>query len=227
MTEQANAVLARGYRQGPFWMLPVPLAAIWLAASMLGAPSWKLFLLGGAGWMLALVLRQPVALLASRFTTAQRVQTIVGWASGPAEESVRAMLALWFVRSLTDAIWAGLGWAAVEVAIVAVNGLVLAGMMTRTDEKALKVQAILRERQPPTQAAPAWAAVERCGAFMIHVGFTLLVFASPWLAFVTAVVHSLTNMGAVAYVKRSVVAVEVALLFVSSTIFLCGLAAAA
>ncbi|MGZ3183400.1 MAG: hypothetical protein ACXU8N_13245 [Telluria sp.] len=224
MTEQTNAALARDYRQGPLWMLPVPLAATWLAASMLGAPSWKLFLLGGAGWMLALVLRQPVALLASRLTSPERVQTIVGWASGPAEESMRVLLALLALRSVGDAVWAGLGWAAVEVLVVAVNGLVIAGMMTRTDEKALKVQALLRERQPPTKIAPAWAAVERCGAFLMHVGFTLLVFASPWLALVTAAVHSLTNMTAVAWVKRSVLGTEVALVVFSAAVYACGAA---
>lgn len=206
-------------------LLLVPVAAFLLAAAWLGAPDWRLLGLGAAGWLLALVLRQPVALVAGRLTTAERTGRIVGWASGPAEEGVRVGLVLLAVVDVSGAVWAGIGWAGIEVVTIAVNSFVIANLLTRDDPKALKVQAILRERGMLTTNTAGWAVAERCSAMALHVGFTLLLLAQPWWALATMVAHSLTNMIAVHYAKRSVAGTELALAALSISILLCGLAA--
>ena len=225
MTTTDMGAMAQQTRSAALWLLPVPIVASLLTAAWLGVPHWSLLGLGAAGWMIALVLRQPVALIASRMTSPERTRTIVGWASGPAEELVRVALVILFVRTASDAIWAGVGWAGIEVVIVAVNGFVIANLLTRDDPKALKVQAILRERDTMTKGTPGWAVVERCSAIGLHVGFTLLLFAQPWLVLATMIVHSMTNMIAVHYAKRSVVVTELALVVVAFGTLLCGLAA--
>lgn len=225
MTTLDMGAMAQQSRSTALWLLPIPMVACLLTAAWLGAPSWSLLGLGAAGWVIALVLRQPVALITSRLTSPERTRTILGWASGPAEELVRVGMVVLFVRTVSDAIWAGVGWAGIEVVMVTLNGFVIANMLTRNDPKALKVQAILRERDTMTKGTPAWAVVERCSAIALHVGFTLLLFALPWLVLATTIAHSLTNMIAVHYAKRSVVVTELALAVVSLGILLCGLAA--
>jgi hypothetical protein len=225
MTTTYMGAMAQQSRSTALWLLPVPILASLLVAAWLGVPHWSLLSLGAAGWMIALVLRQPVALIASRMTSPERTRTIVGWASGPAEELVRVGLVILFVRTASDAVWAGVGWAGIEVVIVAVNGFVIANLLTRDDPKALKVQAILRERDTMTTGTSGWAVVERCSAIALHVGFTLLLFALPILVLVTMIAHSLTNMIALHYAKRSVVVTELALVVVSFGILLCSLAA--
>lgn len=206
-------------------LMAVPVAAFLLALAWLGAPDWGLLAFGAVGWLLALVLRQPVALVAGRLTSAQRTATIVGWASGPAEEGVRVGLVLLAIGSVPDAVWAGIGWAGVEVVMIAVNSFVIANLLTRDDPKALKVQAILRERGMLTTHTAGWAVAERCSAMALHVGFTLLLLAQPWWALATMLAHSLINMSAVHCAKRSVAGTELVLAVVSLVMLLCGLAA--
>lgn len=217
-------MMAPRVRATALWLLLVPILVCVLVAAWLGDPVWSLLALGAAGWMIALVLRQSVALIASRLTTPERTANIVGWASGPAEEGVRFGLVLLFVNTVSEAVWAGVGWAGIEVVIIAVNSFVIANMLTRDDPKALKVQTILREREMLTTSAPGWAVAERCSAMALHVGFTLLLFAQPWLVLATMIIHSLTNMIAVRYAKRSVVLTELAVAVLSIGILFCGVA---
>jgi len=65
-------------------VLGVPVAVFAALTAWLGAPQVLPAALGAAGWMIALALRQPVALIATRLTTKERAMTIVGLASGPA-----------------------------------------------------------------------------------------------------------------------------------------------
>src|SRR5258707_10782145 len=108
-------MLAPQVRATALWMLVVPSLVGALVAAMLGAPAWRLLALGAAGWIVALLLRQPVMLITNRMTSAERARTIVGWTSGPAEELVRVGLVLLFVNTVSNAVWAGVGWAGVEV----------------------------------------------------------------------------------------------------------------
>ena len=92
-------MLAPQVRATALWMLLVPILVGALVAAGLGAPEWRVLALGAAGWTVALLLRQPVMLIANRMTLPERARTIVGWASGPAEELVRIGLVLLFVKT--------------------------------------------------------------------------------------------------------------------------------
>ena len=225
MTTSDMGVLARKSHMAAARMLTVAIASFLLVAVWLGSPDWKLVGLGAAGWILALVLRGPVAMLAKWLTSPERTGTIVGWASGPAEELVRVGMVILFVHTATDATWAGIGWGGIEAVTAAISAIVIAILLTRDGPKAQKVQALMRKQDQMTASCWCWAAVERCSAMAAHLGFTLLLFTQPWLVLATLVAHSLTNMITVYFAKRSVAVAELALLAVSSAILLCGLAA--
>lgn len=226
MTTSDMGELARKAHLSAASMLMVPIASLLVAAVWLGLPDWKLVGLGAAGWILALMLRGPVALLAKRLTSPERIPTILGWASGPAEELVRVGMVILFVHTAKDATWAGIGWGGIEVVFIAINAIAIAILLTRDGPKAQKVQALMRERDTKTAGGRGWAAMERCSAMAAHLGFTLLLFAQPWLVLATLVAHSLVNMILVHYSKkRSVAFTELTLLAVSLAILLCGLIA--
>jgi hypothetical protein len=206
-------------------VLGVPVAVFAALAAWLGTPQVLPAALGAAGWMIALALRQPIALIASRVTTKERTMTVVGWASGPAEEVVRLLLVLFVLRTGSAAAWAGAGWMAVEVAMIIVNMLVVASLLTKDDPKSLEVKEILREQGMIQNHGPWWGLLERFSAAGVHIGFTLLLFAQPWLVLVTIVVHSGTNMLAVRYAKRSVALTELALLGWGIVVLTAGIAA--
>jgi hypothetical protein len=192
-------------------VLGVPIAVFGALAAWLGVPQVLPAGLGAAGWMIALALRQPVALIASRVTTKDRVMTVVGWVSGPAEEIVRLLLVLFVLRTGSAAAWAGAGWMAVEVVYITVSGLMIASLLTKDDPKSLEAKDFLREQGMMQNYGPWWGVVERFSAAELHIGFTLLIVAQPWLALVTIVVHSATNMLVVRYAKRSIALMELAL----------------
>lgn len=173
----------------------------------------------------ALLLRQPVMLVASRLTTPERARMIVGWASGPAEEWVRVGTVLLFVGTAPDAIWVGIGWAGIEVVAISVNALVISNLLTSENPKALKVKAVLREQGRLTTNMTLWAAAERCSATALHVGFTLLLFAQPWWVLITMIAHSSFNIASVHYAKRSARVTELGIAVVAIVVLLCGLAA--
>jgi hypothetical protein len=202
----------------------VPIVVIAAAAISLGIPHWRLLALGAAGWVVALLLRQPVMLIALKITSPERARSFVGWMSGPAEELVRLGMVTVFVKTVSDAVWGGLGWAGIEVLLIVINCMVIAKLVTRDDPKALKVQAMLRERDSLTSSSPGWAVVERCSAFALHVGFTLMLFAHPWWVVGTILLHSCTNMVAVYFAKRSVALTEIGLCVLTLAILISGLA---
>ncbi|WP_173923081.1 hypothetical protein [Agromyces sp. Marseille-P2726] len=205
-------LLAPRARRNVPLMLVAPLLAGAILIATIGAPLWLALVLGAAGWLVALVLRQPVALIADRLFGRQRAMTIVGWFSGPAEELVRLALVLLAIRSLDEALWAGFGWATVEVLLVVVNMLVLASLMTKDDPKSLEAQQQLRDLGMTEPQSGVWGLLERLSATALHIGFTLLLFASPWFVLLTLPVHSITNMVAVRFVKTHLVGTELALL---------------
>lgn len=204
---------------------PVIVGVILLAA--VGAPVALPLLLGAAGWMLALVLRQPVALLASRKWDQDRAAFVVGAFSGPAEELVRVAMVVLAIHSFQDAAWAGFGWGAIEVLLVAVNTLVIASVLTKDDPKSREARELLEAQGMLTPPRPFWALVERLSAFALHLGFTFLLFAQPWLVLATIPAHTLTNLLAVRFAKRNLVATELALTVVGILVLVLGLAAVA
>jgi hypothetical protein len=182
------------------------------------------FVLGAAGWMIALVLRQPVALIATRAVGQERAATIVGWCSGPAEELVRFGLVVLILGNVDGALWAGFGWATLEVVLVAVNIFVIAGLLTRDDPKSREAREILSAQGMMTPQHPLWGFVERLSAIALHIGFTLMLFASPWLVLVTLPLHSAVNMTAVRFAKNHVALTEIGLALVGAAVLAVGLA---
>jgi hypothetical protein len=205
-------------------MLIAPLIAIAVLIAAIGAPHWLPLALGAAGWMLALVLRQPVALIAMKVVGKDKATTIVGWFSGPAEELVRVALVLLAINSMGDALWAGYGWATVEVLLIMVNMFVLASVMTKDDPKSLEAQQALRDLGMTEPQNGFWGVLERVSATALHIGFTLLLFASPWLVLLTLPVHSVINMTAVRFAKTHLAATETALLVTGALALGAGLA---
>ena len=182
--------MAAQYRVASLAVLGVPVAVVAALTAWLGAPQVLPAVLGAAGWMIALALRTPVALIATRLTTKERVVTIV-------------------------------------VAYVMVTALILANLLPKNDPKSMEAKEFLRDQGMMQNNGPAWGVVERFSAAGIHIGFTLLLFAQPWLVLVTIGLHSLTNMLVVRYTKQSIARTQLALLAVASVVLIAGLAAVA
>lgn len=223
MTTDLDPAVATRARNNALALLPAPFIAVALLLLTVGAPLWVPLGLGAAGWMLALILRQPVALIANATTTQKRAATIVGWFSGPAEELVRLALVLLFLRTATDALWAGFGWATIEVVIVAVNALAISSLLKKDDPKSREARALLSEQGMLVPRSPGWGLLERLGAIAMHIGLTLMLFANPWLVLVTLPLHSVTNMMVVRYAKTNFALAELGFTAVSAAILLIGI----
>ena len=217
--------LAAQARVNSLVVLGVPFAVFAALAAWLSTPQILPAALGAAGWVIALALRVPIALIASRVTTKERTMTVVGWASGPAGEVVRLLLVLFVLRTGSAAAWAGAGWMAVEVLYATASGLMIATLLTKDDPKSLAAKDFLSEQGMMRNYGPWWGVLERFSAAGLHVGFTLLIFAQPWLVLVTIVVHSATNMLVVRYAKRSIALTEMALLGWGIVVLTAGIAA--
>jgi hypothetical protein len=200
------------------------LALIWDIRLELG---W--ILLGVAGWLVALILRAPVSLIAQRLIkNKENVQKVVILSSGPAEELLRLVLVVVTVANLDVAYAIGLGWGAIEVLYALVNGFVIASLLKRTDEEAQMAKETM-EKMGLLQAGtkPLYGVMERLAVTALHIGFTLLLAFQPLLVLVTIPTHSLINYGFVTMLRRRVnIAIILLLLFtLGLTAYLLGLAA--
>ena len=176
--------LAAQARVNSLAVLGVPVAVFAALAAWLGTPQVLPAALGAAGWMIALALRQPIALIASRITTRDRAMTVVGWASGPAEEVVRLLLVLFVLRTGSAAAWAGAGWMAVEVAMITVNGLMIATLLTKDDPKSLEAKDFLSKQGMMQSYGPWWGVLERAiqrrrGPYRFHAPALRAAMAGP------------------------------------------------
>lgn len=206
-----TAAQRRSWTVNVLCLLPVPFVLAPLAVLAAGPPDWARFGLGALGWSLALLLRGPVAALAGRFAP-DTAATVVGAASGPLEEGTRLALLLWAVASLEQAVWFGFGWAVVEIGFAVVNGLLTVRLLGRGDDRAREALALLRAQGRGVDTAGPWHAIaERVSATAGHLGFTLLLFASPWAVLVTAPLHTALNLTAVAAARRSLLRAELAI----------------
>jgi hypothetical protein len=200
------------------------LALIWDIRLELG---W--ILLGVAGWLVALILRAPVSLIAQRLIkNKENVQKVVILSSGPAEELLRLVLVVVTAANLDVAYAIGLGWGAIEVLYALVNGFVIASLLKRTDEEAQMAKETM-EKMGLLQAGtkPLYGVMERLAVTALHIGFTLLLAFQPLLVLVTIPTHSLINYGFVTMLRRRVnIAIILLLLFILGlTAYLLGLAA--
>ncbi|MDF2961676.1 MAG: hypothetical protein K0S39_3411 [Paenibacillus sp.] len=194
---------------------------LWLLFHAAGYPlDWKAAVLGAAGWLIALILRGPIALLVMRLPQSKG-QTILVASSGVLEEGVRFALLALTMTSLPWALSIGQGWAAIEVVYTVVTGFATLSLLGRTDEKAKQAQAILAA-QGVGQSHPMWGVVERLFASLFHIGATLLLAHEPYLLALLIPLHSFLNLSAVILMKRSIVLVEAVIAVVGVSVMLGG-----
>jgi hypothetical protein len=190
--------------------------------------AWPALGVGTAGWVVALILRNPIALIARvTLKSWERVQPWVVAASGPCEEGVRVAAVLLFGRGFTSALSIGLGWAAIEVVYSIVNGLAVVSLTRRTDAKARQALQMLNDQGLGGifgPMAPFWGIVERIFVSGLHIGFTLLLAWQPWLVLVTIPLHSGLNFTYLRLARRSVALAELVMALVGLAALLTGFA---
>jgi hypothetical protein len=227
-TAPASSDLA-ALRRASLWSVPAVLVLLPLFALAFtwwkGAPDWAAVGLGAAGWLVALLLRGPVAAAVAR-RPREQAALLVASASGPCEELVRVGLVVLLLAGPERALWAGFGWAAVEIVYTAVNALVVLSLLGRTDQQALEARALLEAQGTLRADGPLWAAVERVGASLLHVGLTLLLFWNPWLVLAAVPLHTGVNLGALRLMRVSLPLAEGVLLALGALVFAAGTALA-
>ncbi len=223
------------YRQVPF-AIPaiavIPVAVGLLLATTLAPARAGAAALGAAGWLVALALRPPAALAASRLPRMKAPRPMASFMaliSGPAEETIRLLLVLFLVKGFDNLLWAGFGWATVEVVYTLVNAVVIRRLLVDPSEKAAEARRALASMgflQYVQNMVPVLGAIERAAVSLLHIGFTLLLGWNPWLVFVTMPVHSAVNMSAVRLLRRhEVIRLEAIVAAVGAAIFTLGLLA--
>jgi len=112
------------------------------------------------------------------------------------------------------------------VLLVAVNTFVVASLVNRDDEKSREARELLAAQGMMTPHNPGWGFLERLSAIALHLGFTLALFAAPWLVVLTIPVHSAVNMLAVRGVRTNLALTEVGLALAGAAVLAGGLALA-
>ena len=226
----------RLYRQIPFaipGIAVVPVVLGIILATTLAPGRAGSAALGAAGWVVALALRMPAALAASRMPgwkkTPTLMTTFMSAISGPAEEGVRLLMVLFLVKGFGSLLWAGFGWGTVEVVYTLVNAVVIRRLLVDPSEKAAEARRALASMgflQYVRTLVPVLGAVERGAVTLLHTAFTLLLGWNPWLVFVTMPVHSAVNLSAMRLVRRrSVILMEAMVVVVSAACFILALLA--
>jgi hypothetical protein len=223
--EQLSRVRKSFFLSVPFLIAAPVLWAVGLRA-WLEPIAWSMVGLGVIGWLVALALRGPVALLAHQLhVPEERAKYWVGAASGPAEEGVRVVLLLLIGASFRQALWFGFGWATIEVLYTIMSGFLLASLLGRTNPEAEKAREFLQSQGLLRESGAIYGVIERIGATALHIGFTLLVAWHPLIAVFTAIIHSAVNLVAVRLARRSLALTEAMIVIAGIVTFLLGLAA--
>ncbi len=211
-------------------IVPVVIAVI--LASTLAPVRAGAAALGAAGWLVAIALRVPAiafVLRMPKLNTPKIMAPFLALISGPVEELIRLLLVLFGVKGFGSVLWAGFGWAAIEVVYTLVNALVLRRLLLDTSASAAGARRLLVSMgilQYVQCLVPLLGAVERAGVSLLHIGFTLLLGWNPWLMLLTMPTHSATNLCAVRLIKkRSVILMETIVVAVGATAFALGLLA--
>lgn len=201
--------------------LAVPVA-IWLIFAFAGMTlDWKAFGIGALGWFIALMLRGPVSLLVKRLPQ-HRAKTWIIAASGPLEEGIRLAVIALTGASFSNALSVGQGWAAIEVLFTVINGIVLASVLHRDDEKAQQAKELLQASGYDT-SHPLWGVWERLFASAFHIGATLLIATSPLLLILLVPLHSGFNLISVSLSSRSMVLTQMFVAVVGTAVLTAGL----
>ncbi|MFJ2030102.1 hypothetical protein [Streptosporangium sp. NPDC087985] len=221
-----ESTTTQSLHRSTLWTLPALAAvAVLLAAALTlwaGAPRWDAVALGAGGWLAALVLRGPIAAVVAKLPR-ERATTIIGAASGPCEEIVRLLLVLLLVSGFPEVLWAGYGWAAIEIVYTMVSALFIRSLLGKTDEKSLEARRLLEAQGMLRPDGPLWAVLERISVSLLHIGFTLLLAWQPWLLLATVPLHSAVNLLVVRLARVSLPKAEALIAVVSAAVFAFGL----
>ncbi len=181
-----------------------------LVFGSLGYPvQWGAFGIGALGWMIALFLRAPLALLAGKFANPSTAKLIVVGSSGPLEETVRLIVLALTSFSLPNALSVGQGWAAIEVVYAVMSGIMMIVLANGTDEKSVQARQMMEQQGMRTDLSPLVGVIERITASAYHIGAALLIAFQPWLVLLLVPAHSLLNLGAMRLMKTSIVWTEI------------------
>lgn len=186
---------------------------------------WTSIGLGAAGWILAFLLRSPIALIVSKKAAPDTQQFWVILSSGPLEEVVRLCTLILVGRNFSSAYSIGLGWAGIEIIYAIVTGYTIDAIVRRTDEEALQIRQYLQELGLLQESAPLIGLVERVFATAFHIGFTLLL--ARWSLFlpVGIFLHSSFNLSTFMLQRRSTVGTQMLIAIVGILSFLAGMTA--
>jgi hypothetical protein len=206
----------------------VPVAIAVVLATTLAPVHAGAAALGAAGWLAAMALRAPAGVFVSRMPK-QDATRFMALISGPAEELLRVLLVMFAVHGFGSVLWAGFGWATIEVIYTLVTALVVRRLLLDTSAKAAQARRLLVSigwLQYVQSLVPVLGAIERAGVSLLHIGFTLLLGWNPLLVLVTMPAHSSTNLVAVRLMKqRSVILMDTIVVVVGAVAFALGLLA--
>jgi hypothetical protein len=186
---------------------------------------WKLVGLGTAAWVVALILRGPVALIANKKASSNEVaQRWVILSSGPLEELIRLCTLTLVSKDFISAYSIGLGWGGIEVIYAVLSGYLITTVIHKNDEEAIQLREYLQELGMLTETAPFLGIIERFSATAFHIGFTLLL--AKWSLFILpgSFIHSGFNLGTFMMLRYNPVGVQIVIAVIGITFFILGLA---
>jgi len=180
--------------------------------------------LGAAGWLAAMVLRAPASVFIHQKPGQKALRELTSL-SGPTEEPIRLLLVLFLVKGFGGALWAGFGWASIEVVYLLAEALLTRRLLIDPSEGAAEGRRLLVSLGLLRNVPPLVGVIERAGVSLLHIGFTLLLSWNPWLVLVTTPVHSATDLCAMRLIRRSAILAETIVVLVGAVAFVLGLLA--
>ncbi len=150
---------------------------------------------GIVGWGLCLALRFPLSGLVSRLAQQDRLRAdpIIAVVASIVEELVRLGVVLVVGLVATRALWVGLGWGGAEAVFSIVSGAAILALIGRDPERDQAI-SLIPLRDQTRSDSPLWGVIERIWKTGLHIGWTLLVAASPPLVVVTIAAHAVTEL---------------------------------
>lgn len=178
-------------------ILPVILAAVYFGRFK--KEKWKSFLLGGAGWFIALFLREQILYFVYLIPSELVVILIASLLAGLFEEGGRFLLFKNTVSAKQHPLLFGLGWGFLEAFVIALN-----------------LNLLVSLNQPVGLFESMMAALERNSAIILHVALSLLVVKSlsdRKFLYIAIVIHALFDLLAVSlFSLLGVLALELVIL---------------
>jgi len=217
--QMVQRVARKFYYMIPLYLL-VPLIIGVFFHKMFASIDWLAFGLGALGWIMALMMRGPLATLVKNVSP-EKAAIIMGLSSGPFEEGIRVGLLLLTGLAFQWALSVGQGWAAAEVLFVVINGIAQVKLLQSDHKKAAEAREVL-EKQGFINVHPFLGVIERVSASFFHIGATLLVAKMPVMVFVLLFAHSLLNIVAVVLSRKYMILTQIWLLMVGTFFLICG-----